>query len=683
MLCKALLQRRAAVALIVALSSPVLIGVTGLAVDAGFWYQQQVSLQSAADAAALAAAMTDTRVAQTASGTGTTIASTASNNSTSAANTLAYAKSAADVASNQQFGFAAGKAGSSLTVTAGTSNGATTYTAVATAARTGFFSGMLGIMAGSQTTAAKTLIVTINTAATCGAGSATPCCLEGTTIYATGGAKITAPNCGLGVSSTGCNASSGSGNSIDAEPSATISAQTITTQGCAYANRNGGASISAAGGTSSNGYNINQNAAAVADPLASLGNPPSWPTMPTPPSAPSGLSYSNVGSYLGYNTNSGTWGDCTYNGNYSGFCELYQGAYSGLNSVGVVELTMNLNTSTGTSYISGGLGGYANLALVMNANSYFINGGLNFGAGTLINMSAANNVINGGVTFSGGSANVLLAKGTDYFTGATNPSGTVTGWGLNVNEPVLYTGGGNLYVNGGAYFASSNATITLGQGNYMFSSYSGSTNGALDDTNANLTFTGGTYYFNGGLNIGGSATVTFGPGIYYIENGNLNFASGSKVTANGATFVLEGTAGFQMNGGTVALNLTAPTSNCVAAANYPNTSYTTAAPYDGTNGEGICGVLIYQARNDTAADSITEGANSTINGIIYAPGGNLTISGGASISAANNADGTVGTLAVYTSALSMTGSGQLNLSLGSNSGLPATGSTTYAPYLIN
>src|SRR5271156_1036024 len=52
-------DRRAGIALIVALSAPLLIAATGLSVDVGYWYQNQTSLQSTADAAAVAAASAD------------------------------------------------------------------------------------------------------------------------------------------------------------------------------------------------------------------------------------------------------------------------------------------------------------------------------------------------------------------------------------------------------------------------------------------------------------------------------------------------------------------------------------------------------------------------------------------------------------------------------------------------
>jgi Flp pilus assembly protein TadG len=48
--------RRGTVALIIGLSTPVLIGFTGFAVDASLWYSQDISLQTATDAAAIRAA---------------------------------------------------------------------------------------------------------------------------------------------------------------------------------------------------------------------------------------------------------------------------------------------------------------------------------------------------------------------------------------------------------------------------------------------------------------------------------------------------------------------------------------------------------------------------------------------------------------------------------------------------
>jgi Flp pilus assembly protein TadG len=139
--------RRGGVALIIGLSAPLLIAVTGLSVDVGFWFQNQTSLQSAADAASLAAAMNDVRLGQT---TSTAKVSAAS----------PYAQAAADAATNAQFGFAANSVGTNprLSVTCcatvgtavGNYTGTTTYTATVNAPRQSFLSQVAGLASGTQ-----------------------------------------------------------------------------------------------------------------------------------------------------------------------------------------------------------------------------------------------------------------------------------------------------------------------------------------------------------------------------------------------------------------------------------------------------------------------------------------------------------------------------------------------------
>src|SRR5271168_1332053 len=112
-------NRRAGIALVVALSAPLLIAATGLSVDVGYWYQEQESLQSAADAAALAAANAQINF----------------NTVTSQQQAEPFALAAANNATNNQFNLTA----TTLTVapTTVTVNGAagTAWQATATAPR--------------------------------------------------------------------------------------------------------------------------------------------------------------------------------------------------------------------------------------------------------------------------------------------------------------------------------------------------------------------------------------------------------------------------------------------------------------------------------------------------------------------------------------------------------------------
>jgi Flp pilus assembly protein TadG len=593
-------QRRAASAVIVALLMPILLGASGLSIDVGYWFQQQETLQSATDAAALAAATAASKYGDT-----------------TASAVEPFALAAANNASNNQFGLTS----STLTITAGnatTENGGqtvTAYTASASIPRVSFLSNAsgLGPAAGNIAVSAQAAVVTTQQ----------PYCLITTnttaaeSIYANGSSEIESTSCSYIANSAAC--AGGDSDAIAADPSAQIVAPAISTVGCTYANTSQGAYVGVTSGSAANGatngYKVTNNAAAATDPLAGMGSPPTWPTMPT-----LGNGYTNISSDIGY-VSSGTRNGVTC-GNYNAVCTVVSGNYSGLSNVNAATLQLN-DPSGGTTNITGGFAGSENQSLVLNAANYDING-------------------------------------------PVNGSGTVDGWAVQINTPSFTVAGGTDYFNGGMLLNGSSPVTTFGQGTYMFSAYSGGS-AALDDSNANITFTGGTYWFNGGLTVEGNGTVSFGPGIYYIENGNLNFEAGSHVTSNGATFVLENGAGYELNGGTVATNMTAPTTNCVQPSSYPNILYN-----DGTNGEGICGVLIYQVHGDTAADSVVAGANSTMNGIIYAPDGALSVTGGATIEAANSSQ----TFALIVNKISATGGTKVFTSLASGSQLGSGSQTT-------
>jgi Flp pilus assembly protein TadG len=601
-----LASRRAAAAMIVALSAPLLVAATGLSVDVGYWFQQQETLQSATDAAALAAATAAAKYGDT-----------------TAASVKPFALAAANEASNNQFNLT----NSTLTVGANSStteaDGSTVtgFTVSAQIPRGSFFSsvsgmGLLGLATGNQSTASTADVVS----------TSSPSCLITTnpsaakSIYANGSSQIVSSTCAFISDSSACG--SGDSDAIAADPSAQIVANAISTVGCTYANTSGGAYVGVPSGSAangaSNGYEVTNHAAAATDPLAAMGAPPAWPTMPTP-----GTGYTSISGDTGW-LSAGAHGPVQCTGSYSGNCNVPSGNYT-VGSVSGVNVQFN-DPSTGNTNIIGGLNSGVTGTLTLNSPNYFI-------------------------------------------AGSSSSSSTVTTWAMTINTPTLSIAGGTDDFDGGMDFAGSNTTATIGSGTYMFSAYT-SSKPALDVANANLTLGGGTYWFNGGLTVEGNSTVTFGPGIYYIENGNLDFIAGSHVTANGATFVLENGAAYILDGGTVALNMTAPTTNCVAPASYPEAAY-----LDGTGGEGICGVLIYQARTDLAADSVNAGANTTMTGFVYSPGGALTVNGGATITSDNSSD----TFALIVNTISATGGTKVEPSESANAG---GGAATVASTLL-
>lgn len=114
---------------------------------------------------------------------------------------------------------------------------------------------------------------------------------------------------------------------------------------------------------------------------------------------------------------------------------------------------------------------------------------------------------------------------------------------------------------------------------------------------------GGTVCYNG-LNIGNGATgITFTPGIYVI-NGNFHLQGGVSFTATGVTFY------FPNPGNTITID------NGVTA--------TLTAPTTGST----AGILFYQNPADTSAINLQGGANSNLQGVIYAPTAPLNVANG-------------------------------------------------------
>ncbi|HQU04497.1 MAG TPA: hypothetical protein PLT25_07245, partial [Acidocella sp.] len=150
-------------------------------------------------------------------------------------------------------------------------------------------------------------------------------------------------------------------------------------------------------------------------------------------------------------------------------------------------------------------------------------------------------------------------------------------------------------------------------------------------------------------------------------------------TGTGVTFVLENGAGYSIAGSS-SFNVSAPEpdsstspTNCVTPANYASSNATTY-PYDGTDGKGICDVLIYQPSSNSSADSITEGGSMNVHGAIYTPSAALTISGAGTLTITTGIAGSsTATAEPGIEATSITTSGSAGITV-TQDGVPATGS---------
>jgi hypothetical protein len=110
----------------------------------------------------------------------------------------------------------------------------------------------------------------------------------------------------------------------------------------------------------------------------------------------------------------------------------------------------------------------------------------------------------------------------------------------------------------------------------------------------------------GGLTISGSGTVTLAAGLYYID-GPFKITGSGTVSGTNVTIYLPNSSGASFTtSGSGTLNLSAPTSG----------SYN--------------GILFYQNPNNTADMSINGSGTLNLQGIIYAPGSNLTMNGSGS-----------------------------------------------------
>lgn len=725
------------VAMIFAMSAPLLLAATGLTVDAGMWMQRQASLQSAADAAAVAVAsaankysVTSANAASFASGSGQYFAVAAANNAT-----------------QNQFGLAStGNAIVAVSVATSGSGTSTTlkWTATATIPRSQYLSavrglGLGGLAAGSQ--AASGTAATVQS-------SASVCGFFNGVMAVTGGAYIKATNCAIYNADSACPSTyvSGSGKIMASggvlTPASCVATNggaqtTSTTTGSGYIGTN-------TAGTTNNGdtSTATTNASTQSDPVAGMNslNAALWNPGWTAPSAPAGM----AGPYspsIAYNTwsqpSSPQVGDCLALGANNGGCELYPNYLNSMTNLSAAQLILNLNTTSGTTYITGGMTGgiYYNTKIsyggitTINGNQLYINGGLGAGqyntfasstsftinAGSATTSSVCGTtsinlcvVVNGGMSLGGGA--ISLGAGTYYLTGSGGglPSTSVaTSWGFAENATSIAIAGSTYYVNGGFGITNNSPTVTLASGLYEFQAYSGNTNASCTGTSSCGTqgaFYAGqgtdtfgttppssgapapaTYYFDGGLTIsGGACNTVFNPGIYYIRNGNLIIDSCTSLNATGVTFVLEGSAGYTIAGGAT-VNISAPTTNCVDPASYPLSAYKNpASPYDGTNGEGICGIAIYQARGDTGADTIAGSGSMTINGSVYTPSAPLTISGAGALTIVTNDTSTTKLPAIEATSLTDSGSGNITLTENAASGGSGGGAVnTTTPVLVN
>ena len=138
--------------------------------------------------------------------------------------------------------------------------------------------------------------------------------------------------------------------------------------------------------------------------------------------------------------------------------------------------------------------------------------------------------------------------------------------------------------------------------------------GSVNLTRGSLTISQGIY---GQIKVSGTGSLTLNPGIYLIEGGGFTVTGNASITGNNVLIYNAG-SNFPGTGGTF---------GGITLSGNGTFSLTAAAtgPY--------AGVVIYQARDNTRALSLSGSASTGIHGVIYAANALLTLSGNAQLQA--------------------------------------------------
>ena len=138
---------------------------------------------------------------------------------------------------------------------------------------------------------------------------------------------------------------------------------------------------------------------------------------------------------------------------------------------------------------------------------------------------------------------------------------------------------------------------------------SGNSQGSVNLTNGSLTINPGIY---SSIKVAGNASLTLNPGVYILAGGDFSVTGTGGVTGTGVTIYNAGK--------NTAVN---PGGNFGGISLSGNGSFRLTAPTTGN----YAGVLIFQARDNTRALSLSGNAVQGMTGTVYAPAALLTMSG--------------------------------------------------------
>ena len=319
---------------------------------------------------------------------------------------------------------------------------------------------------------------------------------------------------------------------------------------------------------------------------------------------------------------------------------------SGANIINNGTITGNTNFNGGAQSYSGS-GVFTATFAILSGTTVSLAGNTTLGNGT----TATGLTLNTGSTLSTNSFTMNLNRVSMSGAGAVNGAGPIRFDGAsslagsaNHTAPIIIAGGttsssggtigGNLTVQSGAVFNSTNQSVTIG------GALTVDAGGTMTKTSGTVTLGGPSAEINGtvtggGFNFGGSGTQNFsGSGTIIAA---VSVGSGSVTT-----LVSDATIGDGVNAASLALN----TGGTLAVGNFTLTLNRVGLSGAGTATSTGAGKVRMQAASSlsiastfTAALEINSGTTNTIGGTI---GGPLTILGGATMNITNQTVALIG-----------------------------------------
>jgi hypothetical protein len=381
-----------------------------------------------------------------------------------------------------------------------------------------------------------------------------------------------------------------------------------------------------------------------------------------------GYSASSSQSQLGAVGCSGTFASSS--GTWTVTCSGSTIAIAALTIDGGITALFNTGGAAGTTYNFSG-------AITVGGGS-----SLTFGPGTF---NIAGGVYQSGSTLTFGSGTFNAGRGGSACNGGGRYSICVTNGTMTVGATVMTLQGG-IYVGGGdkaTLGAGASNSYDLGASSDGNAIYTG---GGATLTMASATGSGSLFQAAGNIDLAGGGSCTALPAAAQHDiDGNLTVAGG--VTLGAGVYTVTGYIGIGMNGtgGDVTCNgvstafsgsnitfvigagSTPMSGDCLGLAFCLGAGYSGGSLTAPTSGADE-NLLMVGPASASAGAAITEGAASTtMTGVMYFPGGSITLDGGASV-----ASGAGQCLAIVGTAISVEGGTSATTSC------PSAGGTAFA-----